>query len=454
MPVFDRIRTAPEESGTQVFVAARAGVPLIELEVLLAAGGEHNPPERPGLAAMTASMIDEGTARRTGPELAAELERRGGSLSCHADWDAARLRLHLLSSDLEYGLALLAELLFEPAFPEHELERLRQQTLAELQRRADQPAAVADEAFARHLYAGTIFASPLAGDPAALLGLRRDELLEFHRDRYRLERGALVVAGDVEPERLRAAITGAFPAPAGAGAAALPEATRATAAGAASPAGDPGTPARTLRIVVVDRPKAEQTELRIGHLGVPRRHPDRVGLGILNTLLGGKFTSRINLNLRERHGFTYGASSRFVDRRSCGPFVVSAAVTTSAIGRAAQEVLGELRRIRAEPVRPSELDETRNYLLGVFPYGLQTVEGLAARLDEIALYDLPLDTPARYLAEVAAMRTEELTRLAQAHLFPDQALVVAVGPAEVLMPQLEELGTPQLWRPPASAGSA
>ena len=117
-------------------------------------------------------------------------------------------------------------------------------------------------------------------------------------------------------------------------------------------------------------------------------------------------------------------------------------------------MLDELRRIRAEPVSPGELDETRNYLLGVFPYGLQTVEGLAARLDEIALYDLPLDTPARYLAEVAAMRAEELTRLARTYLFPDQALVVAVGPAEVLMPQLAELGTPQLWRPPASTGSA
>ena len=162
---------------------------------------------------MTASMIDEGTARRTGPELSAELERRGGSLSCHADWNAARLRLQLLSSDLEYGLELLAELLFEPAFPEHELERLRQQTLAELKRRADQPAALADEAFAHHLYAGTIFAHPLAGNPAALAALRRDELLAFHRERYRLDRGALVVAGDVDRPRLAAAIAAAFGAP-------------------------------------------------------------------------------------------------------------------------------------------------------------------------------------------------------------------------------------------------
>ena len=219
-----------------------------------------------------------------------------------------------------------------------------------------------------------------------------------------------------------------------------------------APPGEPAAPGDgasdgSLRVVVVDRPGAEQTELRVGQPGVPRRHPDRVALGVLNTLLGGKFTSRINLNLRQRNGFTYGASSRFVDRKTRGPFVVSAAVTTAATGQAAQEVLGELRRIRDEPVSPAELDQTRNYLLGVFPYGLQTIEGLSARLDEIALYGLPLDTPARYLAEVAAIRPEDLARLARAHLRPDEALVVAVGPAEELTKQLRDIAEPELWQP-------
>lgn len=445
MPELDRFATS---LGLPVFIAPRAGVPLLEIELLLDAGGERNPPHRPGLSAMTASMIDEGTARRTGPELSAELERRGGALSCHADWNAARLRLQLLSADLDYGLALLAELLFTPVFPPHELERLRQQTLAELKRRADQPAALADQAFAHHLYSGSIFAHPLAGTAAALDAMRHDELLDFHRELYRLEHGALVVAGDFDRDRLSAAVERAFPA----GSSGSGGSATAPAPGAAPPAAPkPETAGR--RIVVVDRPGADQTELRIGHLGVPRRHPDRIGLGILNTLLGGKFTSRINLNLRERHGFTYGASSRFVDRKNTGPFVVSAAVTTAATGRATQEVLGELQRIRQEPVSPQELDETRNYLLGVFPYGLQTVEGLSARLDEIALYDLPLDTPARYLAEVSGIRPEELQRLAQSHLWPERALVVAVGPAEELMRQLQELGEPELWQPPVPTAS-
>lgn len=448
MPAFDRFATS---QGVPVFVAPRAGVPLVELELLLDAGGEHNPENCPGLAAMTAAMIDEGTLRRSGPELAAELERRGGTLSCSADWNAARLSLQLLAADLEYGLDLLAELLCEPAFPQQELDRLRQQTLAELQRRADQPASVADEAFAHHLYSGTVFAHPLAGNPAALDGMRRDALLEFHRANYRPAGGALTVAGDFDRARLAASIEAAFPA----AAPALPDPRPAppSPVAADSPQGPDGgaeatgegASGRALRVVVVDRPGAEQTELRIGHLGVPRRHPDRVGLGILNTLLGGKFTSRINLNLRERHGFTYGASSRFVDRKSRGPFVVSTAVSTAAAGRATAEVLGELRRIRSEAVGPAELEETRNYLLGVFPYSLQTIEGLSARLGEIALYGLPLDTPARYLAEVAAIRPEDLSRLAQVHLRPEEALVVAVGPAAELMSQLREIAEPELW---------
>lgn len=444
MPEFERFATS---RGVPVFVAPRTGVPLVELELLLDAGGEHNPERLPGLAAMTAAMIDEGTARRSGPQLAADLERRGGTLSCAADWNAARLRLQLLAADVEYGLDLLAELLYEPAFPGHELDRLRQQTLAELRRRADQPAAVADEAFAHHLFAGTVFAHPLAGHAGALAAMSRDDLLEFHHARYRPLGGAITVAGDCDRARLAAAIEAVFPSSAPApldSRSALPAGTDSRTPDV--PPAD-GVTDRPLRVVVVDRPGAEQTELRIGHLGVPRRHPDRVGLGVLNALLGGKFTSRINLNLRERHGFTYGASSRFVDRKARGPFVVSTAVSTAATGRAAAEVLGELRRIRAEAVPAAELDETRNYLLGVFPYSLQTIEGLSARLDEIALYGLPLDTPARYLTEVAAIRPEDLSRLAQAHLRPEEALVVAVGPAAELMDQLREIAEPLLWRP-------
>lgn len=441
MPRFERTMI---QSGLPIYVAPRADVPLVDLQLQFDAGGEHNPEALPGLAAMTAAMLDEGTLRRTGPEIAAEVEKRGGALSCHADWNAARVRLQLLEEDLSFGLDLLAELATQPSFPQHELDRLRQQTLAELRRRSDQPAALADEAFAHHLFAGTVFRHPSAGTPKSLAALERDHLVQFHRDRYASRRASLVVAGAVSTADLQQEVDARL--------AGTPDLITSASGDLAEPRVRPdlACDAARLRVVVVDRPGAAQTELRIGHLGVPRTHPDRVALGVLNTLLGGKFTSRINLNLRERHGFTYGASSRFVDRKGRGPFVVSTAVTTSAAGRATEEVLAELRRIRAEPVAAAELEATKSYLLGVFAYGLQTIEGLAARLDEIALFGLPLDTPAQYLAEVAALDASALARLATEHLHPDAAWIVAVGPAAELLPQLRALSEPELWAPPRS----
>jgi zinc protease len=212
-------------------------------------------------------------------------------------------------------------------------------------------------------------------------------------------------------------------------------------------------PRDQVRIVVVDRPAAAQTELRIAQVGIARTDPDRTAMGFLNSLLGGKFTSRINLNLRERLGITYGAFSRLGDRRSRGPFVVAAAVTTASTGVAAREVLGELRRLRDESISSAEIDETRSYLLGVFPYGLQTVEGLAARLRDIALFDLPLDHPRRVLDEYARLNAADLAAVAARQLRPEEALVVAAGPAAQIVESLRELGPLRVETPEAGATS-
>jgi zinc protease len=178
---------------------------------------------------------------------------------------------------------------------------------------------------------------------------------------------------------------------------------------------------------------------------VSRRNPDYVPLIVLNTLLGGKFTSRINMNLRERHGFTYGASSRFVARLQPGPFLVDAAVSTESAGAAAREVLAELARIREDLVEPAEMEETRSYILGVFPYTFQTISDLAKRLETLAMYGLPSDYYDTYLERLAALNREDLLEMARKHLHPDRIAVVAVGPADTLVPQLEGLGPVTVW---------
>jgi zinc protease len=432
-------------SGVSAYAARLPGVPLASVEYLAAAGAQHDPAGREGLATLTAALLDEGAAGRDAMEIAGGIERLGGQIGTGADWDSGYVGILILSRHVEAGLRLLSDVATAPTFPEAEVERLRRQRLTELLRRRHQPAAVADEQLAAAIYRGTVYAHSPLGTEAAISSLRRDEILDFYRRRYRLPEAILIAVSDLDPESLLAA--------AGAALAPTPTVSAGTGEGAGG-AGGSGTagagaweqpdirpvPLPGLRVVVVDRAGAAQTELRLGHAAVPRAHPDFTTLAFLNTLLGGKFTSRINLNLRERHGYTYGAATRFSGRLGPGPFVVSAAVATESTGAAAREVLSELRRIRDEPVTREEMEETRSYMLGVFPYTVQSMGDLARRLADIAVYGLPDDYYDRYLRAIASLRRADVQEAARRHLDPDRLAIVAVGPADQLRGQLEGLG--------------
>lgn len=422
------------DGGLGLVLAPRDGVPLVEATLLLPAGGERNPLARPGLASLTAALVDEGTRRRSGLELATDLESLGASLTAGADWDAARLSVSVLAEHLETALTALAEVAREPVFPPAEVDRLRAQTLAEIDRRRDRPGRLADRELAATLYPGTPFGELLQGTANGVAAIDRDEIAGFHADHYLPAPGHLVLGGAIVPQRAEELVRRQFASWEG-GVLATPVPV------------DPLPPRRGAVVRLVDLPRAAQTELRIGHIGVPRTHRDRTRLGVLNALFGGKFTSRLNLNLRERHGFTYGVSSRFVDRRTAGPFVIATAVANDVAGAAVGEVLGEMRKIRDHPVASSELDETRSYLLGVFPYTFQTVAGQVARLADLALHELPDDHFERALAEIAAVGADDLQRLAAEHLRPDDVAIIAAGPADQLLSQLQDFGKIEVVTP-------
>jgi zinc protease len=432
-PEFSRRRLP---SGVLAYAARHGGAPLLSLELLAPAGAQHDPTGRSGLATLTASLLDEGAAGRDAMQIAAGIDRLGGQLGTGADWDVGYAAMLALSRHLEAGLRLLAEVAISPTFPAREVERLRRLRLAELLRRRQQPAVIADEELAAVVYRGTVYAGSPYGTESSIAALGRDEIAGFYRQRYPLPGLMLIAVSDRDPEELLAAADTALASAVGAspGGAAAPEAA-ATPVPVIQPAPLPG-----LRIHVVDRPGAAQTELRLAHAAVPFAHPDFTALSVLNTLLGGKFTSRINLNLRERHGYTYGATSRFSGRLGPGPFVVGAAVATEATGSSAREVLAELRRIQDEPVEAGELEETRSYMLGVFPYTVQGLGDLTRRLADLAAYGLPDDHYDRYLRTVASVSRADIQEAARRHLHPDRLAIVAVGPAEQLRPQLEPLG--------------
>jgi zinc protease len=424
-PAFRHHRLA---CGADAYVARVARYPLVSVEFLFPAGSDHNPLPAPGLASMTGALMDEGTARRSSMEIATSIEHLGGQLGTGADWDAGYIAAGVLSGDLDAALELMTEIALEVAFPEAEVERIRRLRLTEILRRAAMPNALADDRLLQVLYAGTAYGTPLIGSEPAIRGLLRQDLVAFYQTHYRLANAAVVAVGDLDPDALLTRLDTLF-------------------AGAERSAPAPVAPPITVEtlpgivIHLVDRPGAAQTELRLGHVGIARSHPDHTAVAVLNTLLGGKFTSRINLNLRERHGYCYGASSHFASRLGPGPFIVSTAVETGVAGAAAVEVLAELTRIREDLVTTAELDDTRNYLLGVFPYTLQTVDDLASRLEDLAVYSLPDEHYDRLPERVAAVGRDDLRTVAGRHLHPEAIAIVAVGPVAELRAQFEGLGS-------------
>jgi len=410
-------------SGLELIRLAVDGLPLVHLRLLLTAGGHHASADAPGLPSFTAALLDEGTSRRTGIELAAKIERLGGYLATGAGWDATVIETEVLAQDLGTGLALLAEVAREPSFPDHEIGRVRRQLQAEIKRREAQPSAVATEHFQRTLYQGTVYDTPLIGTHDALERMDREHVLDFYSHHVTPAGATLVAVGDITSEQLAEHAEGAF----------------------AGWTGDPierprieAKPQKAARIEIIDRPGAAQTEIRLGHVGIHRAHPRYLAAVVLSCLLGGKFTSRLNLNLREKRGFTYGVSSSFGKRSGPAPFVIATALANEHVGEALAETFGEIQRLLDEAPSDREVADTRDYLIGSFPYTVETLGGLAGRLSDLAVYDLGDDYYATQAQALGSISASELLDTARELLTPGQSVVVCVGPAEELRPQLEE----------------
>lgn len=414
-----------QANGTRLRLLEQRRSPLVTLRLLLPAGGHFDPIAQPGLAAFTTSLVDEGTLSRSAQEIAELIESLGGTMSVGVRWSTASITTATLAEHLPVALDLLADVATRPAFEHAEVERIRRNRLAEWLRRRDDPSALAQEAFIAAVYGETAYGHSLLGSRESLESIERSQLADFWRQHSSARGASLLAVGDFESERLAGLAEGLL--------ADLPDH-----APPSLPAIEPPPRRRTVRIV--DRPGAAQTELRVGHAGPPRTHPDKGDLQVLNSLLGGKFTSRINLNLREKNGFTYGAHSTFVDRSGPGPFVVRTAVANEVAGAATREVLSELARLHEEDVKRAELEEAIDYLRGVFPYGLQTQGGLLHHIEELELYDLPEDYFDRLLEGLDSIDARRLRELAQTHIHPGDATIVAVGPAALLEPQLGDLG--------------
>lgn len=402
-------------------------LPLVTVLALVDAGACADPPGGEGTASLTARTLAEGSGTLDGLALAERFEALGTSFAAHADWDSTVARLTVLRDRLGEAFTQFAEVVRGPAFPAMDVARRRDERLADLAQLLAEPRALADRRFIGALYsADSRFTRPAGGDAATVAILDAERVRSFHSKRYGPTNTTLVIVGDCTPEHARDLALRAFGD---------------WRVSPVAPAPVPVENARAgRRTLLVRRTDAAQSEVRIGHIGVPRSHPDHLAIVVMNAILGGLFSSRLNLNLRERNAFTYGASSGFDWRRGAGPFVASSAVKNEVTGRAVEEMLREIDRMRAAPPSDEEVSLATEYLAGVFPIRYESTDAVAGALAAAATFGLPEDWFATYRAAVQRVNATAVHAAARAHLDPDRLLVLVVGDPQVVEAPLAALG--------------
>jgi zinc protease len=414
-------------SGLDLRVVRLPRLPVVSARLFMRAGEGALADERAGLAVLTAEALEGGTKKRSGSELAEALERIGARLGSSAGWEGTSVDVYCLAERLPEALALLAEAVREPSFPEAEVERAREQQLAELRHRLMDPGALADDvALTRYFAGGVPYARPLDGTIASLAPLGRAELAGWAGAGWRPAGGGLIVVGDVdagEVQRIAEEHLGGW-----------------TGAPAASASFTVSAAATERRVLVVHRPGSVQSEIRVGHVGVERTTPDYFALSMANMVLGGTFSSRLNLNLRERHGFTYGVRSRFSFRSRPGPFEISTAVGNDVTAPAVREILAELEGLAERGPTADEVAAARDFAAGVFGLQLETAGQVATRVSQLVVYGLPDTYFHEYRARVRAVTAEAASEAAARHMRPAEAQIVVVGDADAVAAPLEALG--------------
>jgi zinc protease len=430
-------------NGLSVVAAQHATTPLVTVRAVFDAGSIREDASSAGLADLAIESLDTGAAGRTGDELAWELERLGIELETEAGYDAAFLGATVAVERLGPALARIAEVIRSPDYPAAEVERLRGEQLAEILQRRKDPRALANDMILRFLYPGEhAYGRPLLGLPDRVRELTRERVAGFHERCVRPGRTALVLVGAIPPQQAIDAVASCLGDWSAQGAWGAPPSA------AASP--------DTTSVHLVDRPGAVQSEIRVAHFGVDRKHPDYYAIRVMNSILGGAFTSRLNLSLREKHGFTYGVRSGFAFRRAPGPFVIQTAVATEVTTKAVEEIVREVRRMHDAGATDTEVDDARDYLAGVVPLEFQTTEQVSARFADLVLYDLPDDYYADHRAGFEAVTTADVGRVAREHLKPDAMTLCVVGDSGAIRGDLEAngLGEVRVHAIPGDIGAA
>jgi len=419
------IRTLP--NGLQVVVVLHHEQPVVSMRLIVRAGSAADPREKIGLAHLVASLLDQGTTTMSALEMNDAIDFIGGEMNAGAGTDLTFLRTVVMTDSFDTGLRMLSDMARHPAFALAEIDRQRQQTLSNLQVSQEDPSFIANSVFDRLVYGSHPYAFPDLGTPQTIGAITRDDLVAFH-DRYFVPNNAiLAVVGDLTTDEAFSAVARVFG-----------DWERRDPPAAAYPA----PPASARRVVVVDRPDAVQTEVRVGHVGIKRNSPDYMAVNLALRILGGEGANRLHQVLRTERSLTYGAQAQMDTLADTGDFEAETNTRTEATGEVVRLIIDEFWRIQRERVSERELADAKAYLTGSFPLTIETPDAIATQVLNVVFYGLPVEELQTFRDEVNAVTVDDIARVAREYLHPDRLSIVLVGNAAGFRSQLARIGLP------------
>ncbi len=415
-------------NGMDVWMVRHGELPIVSMNMVFKTGTANEPDDRFGVAGMTSSLLTTGTKTRSAEDLANQLRAIGvNNIGSSSGWDSTNVSIQSLSKHLDRALELYSDVVQNPAFPANEFESLRARSLVGLRQLRSNPNAISNIVYNRVLFGDHPYGR--SSSEATLKAVTRDDLVRYYESTYRPNNATLIVVGDFDKAALRKKLERAFAdwKPADISLKSLP-ATK---------------PLEKSAIYLVDRPNSAQSVVSIGHIGLDRMHPDYFPVTIMNSILGGGFTSRINMNLREDKGYTYGARSGFTFRRGAGPFSAGGDIRTADTKASIVEFMRELNDIRSgRPVTQAELDYNKQSVIRRYPSGFETVGAISNQLANLLTYNLPDSYFNDYIGRINAVTLDDVNRVAKQYLDPSKMAIVIVGDRAVVEAGLKELGYP------------
>jgi zinc protease len=415
-------------NGLPVWIVELHEVPVAQVNLVVLRGTAEDPGGKFGIGSLVTAMLMEGAGSRSALDIADAVDYLGADLSAQSTSDMSAVRLHVPVARLADALPIMADVALRPTFPSEELERQRQQRLTSLLQARDDPATVVGLAFARVLYGREHrYGTAQMGTATTLKSFSVADLKAAYASTFRPASSALIVVGDTTPDKVMPLLESSFGGWKVSASAAGPAATL------------PSTSQPSAReVYLLDKPGAAQSQIRIGWIGVPRSTPDYFPLQVMNTILGGAFSSRLNMNLREKHGYTYGASSAFDMRAAAGPFQAAAGVQTDKTKESLTEFFNELNGI-LQPIPADELARAKNYVALRYPSSFETTGDISRRLEDLLVYKLPENYFASYVQNIQSVTAADVQRVAKTYVQPARFAVVIVGDVKTIEPAVRSL---------------